>query len=358
MSDQGTETEALVARLSHQPKTLLQSMITISDPPKPPAPLQNQDRPSCLGALFDRLPAELLHEVLDRLDVQSLTRFSRTCYQANAILDSNPSYQHLMSYAPDALAALSGIKLIRRYSLSQLNAVLQSQRCETCTGYGAFLFLPTCERCCWQCLQFRKERLVVPPGVACKALDLAYDEIQQIPFMSNIQGRYGIRQLLVDKTMDLVAATHALDLAIELYGSADDLWSCLSQEPITGSGGRTARFLQRLLKVDDYFDDILVPDRGSSLLGRYFGLASIRFPSLLRPDQVEYGHWCRGCDWAYDQRDNLPGDVIDQMVPAHVDLDRDLLRRVRTAYSTAGFLEHIQRCYGAQKLLCEPAEED
>lgn len=357
MSHQGTETETLIARLSHQPETLLRSVITISDPPRAPVTLQTQDRPSSLGAL-DSLPAELLHEVLAHLDVQSFTRLSRTCSGTNAILGSNSSWQHLLSHAAEALAALSRTQLVRRYTLSQLDAVLHSQRCETCHGYGAFLFLPTCERCCWQCLQFRKERLVVPPGVACKALDLTAEEVQELPLMSSIPGRYGIRQLLVDKPISLVAVAHSMELAISFYESAEHLRETLAEQAITGTAAHTARFLQHLLWVDDYFDTVLVPDRGSSLVGRYFGLASVRFPSLTRPDHIEYGHWCRGCEWVYDRRDRLPADAVADIVQADPDPDRVLLRMARTAYSTTGFLEHIQYCYGAHKLLSEPAEED
>lgn len=332
-------------------------MITIRDPPSNPTTLQTQDRPSSLGAL-DRLPAELLHEVLAHLDVQSLTRLSRTCYGANAFLGLVPSYQNLLSHAPDALAALVGTRLIRRYPLSQLDAVLRSGRCGTCPGYGAFLFLPTCERCCWQCLQFRKERLVVPPGVACKALGLPAGEVQRLPSLSSIPGRYGTRQLLVDKVMDLVAVAHAMELAVSLHGSAERLREALSWQTITGSAAHTARFLQRLLWVDDYFDTILVPERGSSLVGRYFGLASVRFPSLTRPDRIEYGHWCRGCEWVYDRRHRLPAEDVAQIVPDDPDPDRVLLRMARTAYSMAGLLEHIQHCYGAQNLLHDSAEGD
>lgn len=358
MSHQGAETDTLIARLSYQPETLLRSMITINDPPDPPVALQTQDRPSSLGAL-DRLPAELIHEVLGHLDVQSLARLSRTCCHANAILGSLSSYQHLLSHAADALAALCRTRLIRRHSLSQLDAVLQSQYCETCPGYGAFLFLPTCERCCWQCLQFRKERLVVPPGVASKALGLTLEDVQQLPLMSSVTGRYGTRQLLVDQAMSLVAVAHAMELAISSHGSVENLQEALSHQTFTGRAAYTARFLQRLLWVDDYFDTVLVPDRGSSLVGRYFGLASIRFPSLIRREQIEYGHWCRGCEWMYDQRHRMLAETVAQIVPADdVDPDRVLLRMARTAYSTTGFVEHIQHCYGAHILLSEPAEQE
>ncbi|KAH8760417.1 hypothetical protein F5883DRAFT_140185 [Diaporthe sp. PMI_573] len=360
MSDQATETEALVARLSHQPETLIQAMITISDPPGPLVTLQIQDRQSSLGAL-DGLPPELVHEVLDHLDVRSLTRFSQTCCQAQRVVGSLSSYRNLLSHAPDALAALSGIKAIHLHSISQLHAVLRSPRCETCPEYGAFLFLPTCDRACWQCLQFRKERLVVPIGVARKALALT-DDPEKFHMMTSIPGRYGIRQLEygygpLSVPSILVAVAHAMELAISKHGSVERLRESLSQQAITGPGAHSAKKLRDLLWFDGYFDANLVPDVGSSLVGRYFGRASIRFPSLMGSDKIEYGHWCRGCQWMDDQRHRLPADVLVQIVPADVDPDRELLRMARIAYSTAGFLEHIQHCYGAQRLKSEPDEE-
>lgn len=355
MPRQGTETEALVARLSHQPKMMTQSMVTVVDPPSPPVPLNTQNRQSSIGA-FDALPAELLHEVLEQLDALSLTRFSQTCFGAHVFSESLSSYQNLMSHAPDALAALSRTQIIRRHSISQLHAVLRTQSCETCSGYGAFLFLPTCSRTCWQCLQFRKERLVVPVGVARKALGLTEADQEHFPEMWSIPGRYGIRQLEWGSA-NLVAVADAMELAISKYGSAERLQEALSEKSINGTGVHSARQLRSLLWSEGYFDANLVPDVGSSLVGRYFGRASIRFPSLLSSGEIEYGHWCRGCEWTDEHRSRLAVDVLAQILPADVEPDRELSRMARTAYAKAEFLDHIQHCYGAQRLLTEFAQE-
>lgn len=373
MSHQGTDTEALVARLSHQPQTLLRSVITISDPPRPPASpkprAQDPPPPPNLGAL-DRLPAELLHEVLLRLDPQSLSRLSRTCRGASALLlllpDAFPAYARLLAHAGEALAALAGTGLIRVHPVSHLDAALRSWRCGTCDGggYGAFLFLPACERCCWQCLQYSRDRLVVPPGVACKALGLAPDEVALgggVPLMRSIPGRYGIRQLHADRPVALVAVAHALELAASRHGGSEaELRGDLLRRGIAGAGAHSVRLLRRLLWDDGYLEGaVLVPDQGSSLVGRYFGMAAVLLPSLSGgagpEERVEHGCWCRGCEWVYDRRRRLPADVVDRVVRDDPDPDRVMLRMARTAYSTAGFLEHIQHCYGAQELMREPA---
>lgn len=354
MSQRGTETEALVARLSHRPENLIQAMITIGDPPGPLVTLHTQDRLSSVGAL-DRLPTEILQELLNHLDVRSLLRFSQTCYRANGLVGSLSSYRNLLNHAPDALAALSRTKIIHWHSISQLHTVLRSPRCETCPGYGAFLFLPTCDRVCWQCLQFRKERLVVLRVIAGKALGLTEEDQKLLPLMRTIPGRYGIRQLEYDQTIspNLVAVVHAMELAISRYGSWERVRETLSEQVTTGKGGFSSKQLQALLRSDDYFDADLVPRRGTSLVGRYFGRASILFPSLTRSDQVEYGHWCRGCKWISDQRD----PTIDQIVDDHANPYRELLRMERTAYSLDEFLRHIEHCHGAQTLLSGPSEE-
>lgn len=351
MSHRGMETEALVARLSHRPENLIQAMITISDPPGPLVTLRSQNRPSSVGVL-DMLPTEILQELLNHLDIRSLLRFSRTCYRANNLVGSLSSYRNLLNYAPDALAALSKTKILQLHSISQLYAVLRSPRCETCRGYGAFLFLPTCDRVCWQCLQFRKERLAVAPGIARKALGLTEEDQERFPLMCTIPGRYGIRQLEYGYGLpqNIVAVAHAMELAISKYGSAERLRETLSQQVITGTGSYSSKQLRALLWSDEYFDADLVPRRGTSLVGRYFGRASILFPSLTRSDQVEYGHWCLGCKWMSDQRD----PEVDQLVPDDADPYRQLLRMARTAYSLDGFLKHIEHCRGAQRLISEP----
>lgn len=110
------------------------------------------NRASSLGIL-DRLPAELLDEVLGRLDFQSAIRFSRVSFQGRDMLCSLPVFRDVIKHAPHALAALSQTKLLHLHSASELYNALRSERCVLCPEYGAYLFLPACQRCCWHCLR-------------------------------------------------------------------------------------------------------------------------------------------------------------------------------------------------------------
>ncbi|KAK0648421.1 hypothetical protein B0T16DRAFT_408167 [Cercophora newfieldiana] len=43
--------------------------------------------------------------------------------------------------------------MIQQHTSLQLHTILRATSCTTCPAYGPFLFLPTCERCCWQCFR-------------------------------------------------------------------------------------------------------------------------------------------------------------------------------------------------------------
>src|SRR5690606_28814019 len=60
------------------------------------------------------------------------------------------SMHHVQSLQVET--SLSRTKLLSLHSMIQLRRVLRSDRCECCPEYGAYLFLPTCVRCCWECL--------------------------------------------------------------------------------------------------------------------------------------------------------------------------------------------------------------
>jgi hypothetical protein len=140
----------LITRLSHQPRHMLEGMVPISEPAKRSA-IRREPDPLAFG-LLDKMPLELLHLVLSMLDLRSLSRISRVSLQGQAVVESLPAYRDLMDYAPHAIKALGQTGLIRYHTAAMLQATLFSKSCISCGEYGAFLFLPTCERCCYECL--------------------------------------------------------------------------------------------------------------------------------------------------------------------------------------------------------------
>ncbi|KAI3318197.1 F-box domain-containing protein [Xylariaceae sp. AK1471] len=349
----------VLSRLSHRPRDLLYSMITISDPPKP-IETNLQSCASSLGIL-DRLPAELLHEVLRNLDFQSAIGFSRVSIQGKNILYSLSAYRDVMNHAPHALAALSQTKLLHLHSASELHNALRNERCATCPEYGVYLFLPTCERCCWQCLQFNPTRRVVSPTAIAKTFALSPKMVQQLPVMFSIPGTYGVACKSTQKSYRLVSVSAAKELAISIYGSAGDAIKAIIRRKPIRQTVYTARYLQAILLDSTCLDSLMMPDQGNAGVDRYFGMASIPFPSFHTPDIVEHGLWCKGCEWTYKQYKDgrLSAHVIANMVPTDCHPDRVLFGMVRRARSTIGLSAHIRHCYGAQQLLAnQEAQED
>ncbi|KAI0194553.1 F-box domain-containing protein [Astrocystis sublimbata] len=351
MPHQNISTDVL-SHLSHRPRNLLRSMITVPNPPKS-MEANFQNRASSLGIL-DRLPVELLHEVLRSLDLQSIVRFSRVSIQGNNILYSLPAYRDVIKHAPHALAALGQTKLLHLHSASELHSALRSERCATCPEYGVYLFLPTCERCCWQCLRSNPTRRVVTPAAAAKTFALSPKTTQQLPVMFSIPSTYGVgvaRLKSTQKSYRLVSINDAKVLVMSVYRSAGN-----AIEDIIIRRQRSYQAedtLQAIFSESTCSDSLMIPDQGNTRVDRYFGMASIPFPSLTTLDSVEHGLWCKGCEWTYKQykHGRLSTNVITNMVPTDCDPDRVLFGMVRRARSRIGLSAHIRHCYGAQQLL-------
>ncbi|KAI1153615.1 F-box domain-containing protein [Nemania diffusa] len=297
----------VLSRLSHRPRDLLYSMITIPDPPKS-IEAHFQNSVSSLGIL-DRLPVELLYEVLKSLDLQSTILFSRVSIQRRNIVYSFSAYRDVIKHTPHALAAFSQTKLLHLHS-----------RCATCLEYGVYLFLPTCERCCWQCLRSNSTRRVVSLTAAAKTFALLPKMVQQLPVMFSILGTYRVACKSTQKSYRLVT----------IFSDS----TCL--------------------------DSLIIPDQGNAAVDRYFGMASILFPLLTTSDIVEHGLWCKGCEWTYKQYKDrrLSTYVIANMVPTDCDPDRVLFGMVRRARSKIRLSAHIRHCYGAQQLLADQGVQE
>ncbi|KAI1129911.1 F-box domain-containing protein [Nemania abortiva] len=343
----------LISRLSHRPSELLNSMITISDPPKP-MDANFQDRLSSIGIL-DKLPLKLLyHEVLSELDFQSLTRLARVSIQGKYIIQSFPAYRALMNHASHALAALGQTKLIHLHSASDLLTALRTERCATCPEYGAYLFLPTCERCCWQCLRSHPMRRVISPAAAGRLFALSLEMRRQLPVMFSIPGTYGVPCTPTERSTKLCSMFAAKEVALSAHGSTKNLTQAVrSRDP----RWQTARCLQAVLEGWACLDSIKIPpEQGDVGVGRYFGMASIPFPSLAAPDVIEHGLWCKGCEWTYKRYED---HQLSAQVVANIRYpDYELSRMATRAHSRIGLLAHVQRCYGAQQLLADEEVEE
>ncbi|KAK7719053.1 hypothetical protein SLS63_010203 [Diaporthe eres] len=250
MSHQDLDTEELLSLLSdpYQAPFLARTMIPMCDPPKPMGAWQPQGDASPLG-LLAILPVELLHELLKKLDLQSITRFSRVSIQARIAVQSLPGYRDLMSHALHALEALSQTRMICHHTASQLIAAFRNEQCTICSAFGPYLHLMTCERICWQCLERNRTLRVIPRETASEAFALSDEQVRQLPTIFTIPGRYGGTQTPNRYRYNLVSVRAAIELAISVHGSLESVSEAFRGRTHTGIRAYEERDLQAALDV-------------------------------------------------------------------------------------------------------------
>ena len=291
--------------------------------------------------------------LISMLDIQSIARFASVSYQSDAFIKSQRAYRDLVTVAPQALVALARVGLIGLHSLNELHSALRTERCATCIEYGAFLFLPTCERCCWECLRRNPLLRVFSLSEAKRYFGLSERQVQQLPTLHVLPGKYGISGDPAPENCTLVSVKAARDLGLVVHGPAEKLAQAMERRCKSVKLLVTGRYFQGGSAVAQDQDLLLLPSQGNVPPDDLFGVASIPFPSLSKSGRIEDGLWCRGCEATLRRYDSLrlPQDVLAAVVPSDCDPQRVLLGLERWAWSKESFLNHVKHCYGAQQLV-------
>lgn len=331
--------DSLISRLSWWPLCILDTVISIREPIKSTI-LRRSLASSSIGPL-DSLPTELLQIILDLLDFQSLSRFVQVCHKAKDVVELLPSYRRMMKHASRALIALSRTKLIRFHTAAAIHAALLSDKCVSCQKYAAYLFLPTCERCCYDCQYKSRSLRVITVGTAESCYGVSPKGHGRIPIMLGIPGLCSVghgvsRQTRLRLEQSLVSLAHARRWRLSIRGSRQ------AKESVG------AYRLRRQLPVTSWImgsESYHPPIDGSC------GMASIKFPSLLPNGELEKGFLCAGCQIdskAYDltERDTRQLESVGDSEVPH--------RTQYQARSRSEFLEHVKECKGAGDFLREP----
>ena len=105
---------------------------------------------------LDRLPLELLIEVLLRLDIPSLTRFRGLNRRAMELVNSVHQYTTIIEHCPNIIRAIVSIQA-DAFDCGTLYRTLCTSRCFTCNRFGDHLYLIDCRRVCYFCFTQRAE---------------------------------------------------------------------------------------------------------------------------------------------------------------------------------------------------------
>lgn len=323
-------------------------------PPARLSSLPHRASPSSLGRL-DQFPTEILIMTLDYLDFQSLSRIAQTSKMGKDIVESLTVYQSMMQHAPEVLTALGRTGLLRYHPAALLHQTLRSKECVSCRDFGAFLLLPTSERVCFDCLDRNSALRVMRLNDAKTAFGLTEAHLKAIPVMKSIPGTYAVTWSTSQRrSLRLVNVRQAKRLALRVHGSSEALskhaprvrpgesrrnpWTLkgLHDAPLENPGSDMSKmYRQKNLPEDD--------------LG---GIATIRFPFVSPEGTADVGRLCRGCEvtateFKYGRLpETVRRELSGPLCGGHEPL-RAAVSRLRTRED---FVEHVQHCYGVQRL--------
>jgi hypothetical protein len=261
---------------------------------------------------LDRLPLELLIEVLVQLDIPSLTRFRGLNRRTMELVNSVHEYTAIIEHCPNIIRAIVSIQA-DAFDCGTLYRTLCTSRCFTCNRFGDHLYLIDCRRVCYFCFTRRAEYLPLTNREASKFFT---------PKTNPKRNAQSSRKLL-----ELAKPPSILSLPGRYCGTST-----------RGLQRRRLRLYDRLAVVQSLAGSGLPQSDRTSREPKRF-MAIISAPVLLNAGrQVDRGFFCLGCwDESYEM-DEYEIDEIDE-----VDEMDENTKHFRIKYTAEEIPEHIAR---------------
>ena len=173
---------------------------------------------STMGALT-RLPAELLGLVLSDLDIQSLYHFRAVNRLSRMTVDSLGQHKVIIEQAPNTLRAALSTGIARWISLRKLYETLCSNACVQCGDFAPFIYLLSCSRVCYLCLQEKDTFLPLTLSHAKDKYGLNAASSSTLPSILTLPGTYSAPPLRQSKQATLVDSSAAERAGAALHKS-------------------------------------------------------------------------------------------------------------------------------------------
>ncbi|KYK56494.1 Cyclin-like F-box [Drechmeria coniospora] len=220
-----------------------------------------------LGSL-NRLPLELLHDVLLRLDTQSLFNFRQTNLRSRQVLHSMKQYRIVISHGLNLLCALLRTRLAVTVSLFDFYYALCTKLCTTCGEFGGFMSLLAWNRCCFVCLQNAPECQVKTLASVRKQFNMTKAEAVRLESFKTLPGIYSMEESAYRSRVTVVSAHQAA-----ISSRQQRLHASAQVPPANGGRNQKLNFM------------------ASCALPYYDG----------RTGKVEHGISCAGCQLAFEK---------------------------------------------------------
>ena len=194
-------------------------------------------RVSSLGTLEENLPDEIVLVILGLLNVESLAQFSLTCFKGKAFVEGLPAYKAMMKYMTGTMVALREVGRLNYHSVDAYHQALRCDKCSACgTELAGYLFLPTCQRTCWNCLKVNTAFMLMRLSEANTCFGLTEVQLERLPkYADEVDyqelGLVGAAYFSLPHGecqfyppgQDLVSVIQAKQLALAIHGSTKAL---------------------------------------------------------------------------------------------------------------------------------------
>ncbi|PKY06125.1 hypothetical protein P168DRAFT_135894 [Aspergillus campestris IBT 28561] len=275
-----------------------------------------------LGAL-EKLPLEIVHLALVRLDVRSLTVFGRVNKRARLVTNSIPQFRRILVHAPALIRGSLNIESARFFSCQDLYRKLSTAECDSCGDFGGYLYLVTCRRVCFLCFTARADYLPLSRKDVTRKLGLDSKHIVLLPHMKSFPGRYSPRAIKCRRRETLFDYSAARQAGIAIHGTVESMEKYalemiskkLENYNLKLSGSRTGGAHLRPPRYEDLFDGHCSNPR------RFMGIIRAPYFDSQLPSP-EWGLHCIACKSHHYRR------------PIHW----------RRKYTISGFQDHVREC--------------
>ncbi|KAF5697249.1 hypothetical protein FMUND_15481 [Fusarium mundagurra] len=279
-------------------------------------------RPTAGLSVFDKLPSDVVNNILVRLDIESFRAFRNVNAKAHSITEATLDCKDVMVHGSAALVNIARTGLGRHVTIGEIHLALTSSKCGFCEEYGPFLFLPTCTRVCHECL-------CTTPRTAMIGTEEILPYYTRFGMYKGHGNRSHLLKSLAKSSMAVIRVRNHLHPDQMVKGIravwVDDLfWYC---EELGIETTDAMRFL---------FDNEWL---------QYRTAASINFPYLnTATGELEKGRSCRGCQEAFEEQS------MQAMVPRGTGRIYAGAAARDNCYSHEGFEKHFETCEHAQRV--------
>lgn len=176
------------------------------------------------ASLFDKLPLEIIRQIfVEELDLESLTVLRSMGSRLRSAIDQLPEYQEIVQHSPTSIRAALSLEVASTMTCRNLHNILCTQKCSTCTEFGAYLYLPTCQRACRACFTKKEEFLPLAVNYSRVHWDLSLSDLASAPIIRSLPGVY--RAGFYNKTKGRIALAHkasVLEVAEQVHISLEE----------------------------------------------------------------------------------------------------------------------------------------